>query len=212
MTRIIPIVLAMLAVTASAQDSQSILDKLSDKAKGYKTFTADYDSRLFDEKNGIDMSQKGSIMVKGQKYYLDLPDYIIISDDETMWTYDKGENTCYVDSKEDMEDDTFSPSEMFTIWEKDFRHEYQSLEKVDGKPAHMINLYPNNPDDKPYHTLQLYVDKAKMEVVMVVVKGREGSDITYSVQNFKTNVPIDDSKFKFSQSKHPGVEIIDNRI
>ena len=100
------------------------------------------------------MTQKGQILVKGQKYRLDIADYEIISDGETIWTYEKESNTCYVDYKEDIEDETFSPSEMFTIWEKDFKHEYKSTEKVDGRDNYVIYLYPNDPSDKPYHTLQ----------------------------------------------------------
>jgi outer membrane lipoprotein-sorting protein len=211
--RLFTIALAMLAfTTASAQDSKTILDKLSTKAKGYNTITADYSSRLLDEKNGIDISQEGNIVVKGEKYFLDLPDYIVINDGEIIYTYEKASNTCYVDYKEDIEDDTFSPSEMFTIWENDFKHEFKSMEKVDGRENYLINLYPNNPGDKPYHTLQLYVDKAKMEISKVVVKGREGSDITYTVSNFKANPAVEDSKFKFSKASYPGVTVIDNRI
>ena len=58
----------------------------------------------------------------------------------------------------------------------------------------------------------LYVDKGKMEITQVIVKGREGSDITYSVKNFKANEAISDSKFTFSEAAYPGVDVIDNRI
>lgn len=210
--RALTLALALVTITAAAQDSKSILDKLSAKAKGYTSISADYDSRLEDKANGIDMSQKGKILVKGDKYYLDLPDYLIISDGETNYAYDKTYNQCVIDYTEDIEDDTFSPSEMFTIWEHDFKHEFVSTVKLDGQDTYHINLFPNNPGDKPYHTLQLFVNKAKMEISKIVVKGREGSDITYKVKNFKTNVSIDDSKFKFNKTDYPGVEIIDNRI
>jgi outer membrane lipoprotein-sorting protein len=58
----------------------------------------------------------------------------------------------------------------------------------------------------------MYVDKAKMEVVKIVVKTRENSEITYSVRNFKTGTEFPDTDFTFNKSKYPGVELVDNRL
>lgn len=195
----------------TAQDSNKILDELSTKAQGYSTIYAEYESRLLDEAAGLDITQKGSIKVSGEKYNLDLADYVIINDGETFWTYEKTSNEAYIDYAEDMADDSFSPGEMFTIWEQDFKNEYKGLSTVGGKSCHQINLYPNDPTSKPYHTIQLHVDKAKMEVVKIVVKGREGNDMIYTVKAFKPNVAVTEADFQFSTSKYPGAEIIDNR-
>ncbi|MFN8699671.1 MAG: LolA family protein [Flavobacteriales bacterium] len=210
----------ILAVTAiflvhssNAQTSKEVLDKLSLKAKSWKTISADFTSNLVDQKANINRKQDGSIKVKGQKYFLNLPDYVIISDGKTLWSYDKKGNVVTVDDLADVQDSSFDPSEMFTIWEKDFRHEMKNANaQVNGATAHEIALYPNNPKDKPYHTILMYVDKAKMEVVKIVVKTRENSEITYSVRNFKTGTEFPDTDFTFNKSKYPGVELVDNRL
>lgn len=206
------IFICLIAPAGFAQDSGEILDELSAKAKTFDSIYAEYSSRLLDEQNGIDLKQEGSISVKGKKYNLELGDYVLITDGETHWTYEKGTNDCYVDYLEDVEADSFSPSEMFTIWEKDFKHEYKGTETVNGKSTYWINLYPNNPADKTYHTIQLFVDKSKMELVKIIVKGREGNDVIYNVKSFKPNAEISANKFKFNASDYPGVNIIDNRI
>jgi outer membrane lipoprotein-sorting protein len=211
------LILAVAAVfvvhTSDAQTSKEVLDKLSLKAKSWKTISADFTSNLVDQKANINRKQDGSIKVKGQKYFLNLPDYVITSDGKTLWSYDKKGNVVTVDDLADVQDSSFDPSEMFTIWEKDFRHEMKNANaQVNGATAHEIALYPNNPKDKPYHTILMYVDKAKMEVVKIVVKTRENSEITYSVRNFKTGTEFPDTDFTFNKSKYPGVELVDNRL
>ncbi len=197
----------------TAQTSKEILDKLSTKAKTYKSISADFTSNLVDKKANIDRKQEGAIKVKGQKYALDLPDYLILSDGVTLWSYDKKGNVCTIEDLADVKDGSFDPSEMFTIWEKDFKHEMKNTAAtVAGVASYEIALYPIVPKDKPYHTIHMFVDKSKMEVNRIVVKTRENSEITYSVKNFKTSTDIPDADFTFNKAKHPGVEVVDNRL
>lgn len=210
--------LAIVALTVTstfsvqAQTSDKILTELSNKAKNYSTVYAEYSSQLIDKVNGVDVKQSGKVYVKGEKYYVELGDYTMISDGQSVWTYEKAANDCYIDYLEDVADGALSPSKMFTIWEDGFKHEYKSEVKEGAQTLFWINLYPTNPSEKNYHTIQLYVDKAKMEVVKFIVKGREGSDIVYKLDKFTPNQAITDAQFKFDAKKFPGVNIIDNRI
>ena len=204
--------MTLLASTAMiAQDSNALLDELSKKAKGYTSIAADYDSRLLDVQAGLDISQSGSIKVSGEKYNLDLSDYVIVNDGETFWSFDKAGNTVQIDYAEDMADGSLQPSQMFTIWEQDFKNEYKGETTENGKACHVIYLYPNDPTSKPYHTIQLSIDKAKMEIVKIVVKGREGQDMIYDVKSFKPNEGVSEDDFTFDIKSHPGIEVIDNR-
>jgi outer membrane lipoprotein carrier protein len=196
-----------------AQSSKDILDKLSAKAKTFTSITSDFTMSLKDVKSGTNKTQNGSVKVKGQKYSLVLPDFEIFCDGTTVWTYSKDDNSCTIDNLEDVKDGSFDPSEMFTIWEKDFKHEMKNTNATaDGISCYEIHLYPNNPKGKAYHTIVMYVDKAKNEVSKIVVKMREGGEVSYKVKNFKTNGAVTDNDFKFDKSKKPGVELVDNRI
>lgn len=204
---------AILVISAGAQTSDKILNELSAKAKNYNSVYAEYTSRLIDKANDLDITQSGSAYVEGEKYNLDLGDYKMVTDGETIWTFDKSTNDCYIDYLEDVsEGEAMTPSKMFTIWEQDFKHEYKETVTEGGKAYFLINLYPNNPAERNFHTIQLYVDKAKMEVSKFVVKGREGNDIIYTITKFTPNKEIPANQFQFDEKKHPGVNMIDNRI
>ena len=207
------ICLSLLVFTANAQTSKEVLDKLSAKAKTFKTITSDFTSTLNNPKAGVNQTNNGSVKIKGSKYYVNMGDYQIFCDGTTVWNYNKSDNSVTIDNLADVKDGGFDPSEIFTIWEKDFKHEMKNANaSVDGVACYQIMLTPNNPKNKSYHTIMLNIDKAKMEVNKVEVKTRENATITYKIKNFKTTTEVPDAEFNFNKAKFPGVEVVDNRI
>ncbi|MEY4329383.1 MAG: hypothetical protein RL609_131 [Bacteroidota bacterium] len=201
------------SVLSIAQSSKEVLDKLSAKAKTWSTLSADFSSSLVDKKNNKNIKQEGNIKIKGKKYTISLSDYQIFTDGTTIWTYDKKSNTCTIDNLKDVKDGAFDPSEIFTIWEKDFKNEMKNANAtVDGIASYEIALYPNNPKGKSYHTILMYVDKGKNELIKAVVKTRDGGEINYRIKNLKPNAPVQDADFSFQKSKYPKVEMVDNRL
>ena len=193
-----------------AQDADALLTKLSDKAQTYKAYEIAYTSTLVDLKNDFELTQDGTVQIEGDRFHLDLGDYIIYCDGETVWTFEPEMNECYVDDTETMKEEGMDPSKLFAVWEEDFRREWMGRADVTGRDCAHINLYAGL--DKPFHTLQLFVDDRNLEVVRIVMKGREGSDVTYTVKTFSTTLDVVPGMFTFPVDKHPGVDLIDNRI
>jgi outer membrane lipoprotein-sorting protein len=198
---------------SSAQTSKEILDKLSVKAKTFKTITADFAYTLNNPKSNTNQTMNGSVKIKGSKYYVSMSNFQIWCDGKTVWNYNKDGNEVTIDNLADVKDGGFDPSELFTIWEKNFKHEMKNTNAtIDGVACYQIALYPNDSKSKAYHTIILNIDKAKMEVLKAEIKTRENATITYKVKSFKTTTEIADSEFIFNKAKFPGVEEIDNRI
>lgn len=198
--------------TAFAQTSKSILAKLSEKAKGYNSIYAEYESIMDNKINDLHETQSGKIKIEGKKYNLELAKHNIITNGEDIWSYSLSDNECTIDYLEDLEDDAFDPTKLFTIWEDEFKHSLKGEVDIDGAKAYEIYLFPLAANDSPYHTIKLYVDKVKMEVIKIEMQGRDGTNYIYKVKNFQPNYSMKPSDFKFDESAHPGVEMIDNRI
>ena len=66
-------------IQMQGQTSKEILDKLSTKAKTFKTITSDFTSTLNNPKAGINQTNSGSVKIKGSKYYVNMGDYQIWS-------------------------------------------------------------------------------------------------------------------------------------
>ena len=207
---------AFTAVSAisSAQTADEILSRLSEQAQAYNTIDASYESTLVDLKNDFTEEMSGNILIEGESFNLNLGDYLIVCDGTTVWTYDSEANECYIDDANMLIEEGMDPSKIFTIWEDDFKTELKGNSEFNGKMCTQINLYPNDGDDKAYHTIQLFIhdDGSSLEVIRMVVKGREGNNTEYLINKFETGVAIPDGTFQFSSDKFPGVEIIDNRI
>lgn len=195
-----------------AQGAESLLSRLSEDAKAYGSIAATYTSHMVDKVSDFEAKQTGQIFIDQDNYFLDLGDYTIICDGTTIWTYETAVNDCYVDDAEVMAEEGMDPSKLFTIWEDDFKNELKGSTVIDGRAVTHVNLYPNQGDEKPFHTIQLFIDEATMEMVRAVVKGREGTDVTYDVTSFKPRAEVSASKFQFNAEDFPGVSIIDNRL
>ena len=104
------------------------------------------------------------------------------------------------------------PSKLFTIWEDDFKNEWKGTVDLNGESVVQINLYPLAGDEKPFHTIQLFINEKDLALRRAVVKGREGTDFTYDVNSFKPQAEAPASTFTFDPGKFPGVNMVDNRI
>ena len=70
---------------ALAQDPDALLSQLSDKAQTYKAYEIAYTSTLVDLKNDFELTQDGTVQIEGDRFLLNLGDYIIYCDGETVW-------------------------------------------------------------------------------------------------------------------------------
>lgn len=204
--------LASMQANLLGQTSNDLLHSLSEKAKTYDTVLATYTSTLTDQVADFEAVQNGTIRIAGDKYHLDLGDYVVISNGSSVWTYDVAMHECMVDDAEELAADGMDPSKLFTIWEDDFKNEDKGTATVNGVNVRQINLYPTSPEDKPFHTIVLYIDESALEMVRAVVKGREGSDVTYDVNTFNPGATINPAVFSFKEADFPGVTVIDNRL
>lgn len=205
------VMLLSIGLFAQSEKSADVLNTLSEKMKQYESVSADFSSKMVDVQADMTVDQQGSIKVSGDKYHLMLGDVTVICDGENVWTYSKKTNEVMIDLAEDIYDEEgMSPAELFTIWETGFKHNYGGEENLTGVDCHVIKLFPKDPSDKTYHTVQLYIDKDAMVMKRAVILGKEGTTITYDLTNFDTGF-INSTAFRFDKGRFPGVEVIDNR-
>lgn len=194
-----------------AQDAKTILDQLSEKAEEYSSMKADFSYQMLNQNDGIDDTQMGSIITQGEKYHLNIAGQEIISDGKTMWTVINEAEEVQINNvpeSSEMDEEYISPTKILTLWEKGFKYKYDQSTTLNGVAHHLINLYPQNPEGKSYHTIKLYINKGKLEVSKIIIKGKDGTDFIYTIKNFKTNESIPSSTFTFNNTDY---EVIDLR-
>lgn len=193
--------------------AQEILDALSKKAEEYKSFKADFEYTLVNNDEGINETQSGKVTMKGKKKYkLEVAGQEISSDGETVWTFITDVNELQIsDVPEEDEDDgnIMNPANAFHMYKKGFKYKYDGKANIDGIEADVIKMYPMKPEGKNYHTVIVNIDKVKLELISMVVKGKDGNEYTYRLKNFTPNIELNDSDFEFDEDRAD--DIIDLR-
>jgi outer membrane lipoprotein carrier protein len=210
------IILLLFPLTLLAQQEKKagrILDELSSKHKENGAIKAEFTSRMINEKDDVNMERKGSLKMKGDKFVLDMGEQKVYSNGETRWIYLKKDNEVQIKKaqKNGKEGQVVHPTDLFTIWEKGYKYEYAKRIKEDGRSYHVIKLYPKDPSGKPFHTIELKVDKEKGSIHEVRVFGKRGTDYVYTVDELQENVEVKKEDFEFQASEHPNVEKVDLR-
>ena len=211
------LVLLLLLVLSSfvhAQDdpkSKAIIDKLISQNKAYTSFEADFSNRLVNAAAKLDQKQDGNVKVRGKLFRLTLTDNTVINDGKAIYTYNKKTNEVTISDPADM-DKELDPSKLFTVYETGFKSQFVEEKKDEsGTPVQVIKLFPLDPTKKPYHTVIMTIDKAKLEPRTVKVLYKNGNEVTYTMKKFTPNVDMSDLVFTFDKSKFPGAEINDVR-
>ncbi|MFB6258830.1 MAG: outer membrane lipoprotein carrier protein LolA [Flavobacteriales bacterium] len=216
MKRMLIPALLFLPLTLFAQQEKKagrILEKLSSKHRSNGAIKAKFTSRMINKKDDVNMERQGSLKMKGNKFVLDMGKQKVYSDGKTRWTFLKESNEVKIKNanKKSTEGKVVHPTDLFTIWEKGYKYEYAKRIKEDGRSFHVIKLYPKKPDEKPFHTIQLKIDKKKEAIHEVRVYGKAGTDYVYVVKDLKENVDLKDETFVFKPSEHPNVKKVDLR-
>jgi outer membrane lipoprotein-sorting protein len=106
------------------------------------------------------------------------------------------------------DEDAINPKKLMTIWENGFKNKYIKEDKLSGESVHVIDLYPKNPSKADYHTIVLFISKGDVELKKAIMKGKDGTTMTYSLTKFQENPDVEDSKFVFDKKKYPGYPVI----
>lgn len=191
------------------QKAAQILNGVSAKYKALKTVKAEFTVKVENGENSTKDVQTGTIYVKGNKYKVQLKNQEITSDNSTVWTFLKDANEVQVNNF-DPDENTITPSQIFTIYENDFLYAFIEEKKVNGKVIQFIELTPHD-KTKPYFKIRLGIDKVAKEVQSAVVFDKNGNRYTYEIKTFTPNPALADTFFSFDTKSHPGVEVVDLR-
>ena len=198
------------AQVKSDPDAKKILDAVSAKFKTFKSPQANF-TYVVENAQGKAMSTKrGTVYMRGNKYYVKMDGLEIFSDGKTSWNYEKGANEVTVDNV-NKSAGAMTPQRLFTnFYDKDFLYKLNGEKKVAGKVVQEIELTPTD-KSKPFHKVYVLVDKSTKLISSAKFLEKSGNRYSYTITGLKPNTTVPDTYFVFNKSKYPGVEVIDLR-
>ncbi|MCS6979446.1 MAG: outer membrane lipoprotein carrier protein LolA [Flavobacteriales bacterium] len=209
-TVLFPSFIFLAFTSASAQNdkkAKEILDKLSNKTKSLKAYKLNFSFVLHNREQNLHQTKEGVLTVKGNKYHLKFDGQEIFCDGQNIYTYMKASNEAQLQSVDDLDEESVTPEKILTIYEKGFKFRLNEEDK--SMPSlKVVDLYPLEPKKKDYSIIRLYIDEGKLQVQKAMIRGKNGSDYTYSIKTMESNPEVADNQFVFDKSKYPGVKII----
>ena len=216
MKKLLSVLLVCVSFLVNAQDqdpkAKAILDDLSKTTKAYKSITADYVFTILNKEKKQVEKQAGKVLIKGNKFKLDIPGNTIVCDGKTLYNYSKDAKEVTIKNFEAENEDQLNPSKIFTIYETGYKFKYDKEEKVGTVNCHVIDLYPSvKPEKKKFHTAKIYVDKTKKQITKLVMLMKDGGQNVYEIKTLKPNLEIADPMFVFDTKSFKPDQISDER-
>lgn len=216
MKRIFLILLIFLVTTAvSAQTDQKakeLLEQTSKKMQSFQSLSANFSFTMENKKMNIREQNSGSLLLKGNKYHVKLPDLgmQVYSDGATVWNFMESAGQVMVSNAGDDSQGVIDPSVIFNVYKEGYNFKFVEEKSENGKVIHYIDLIPSDRNAE-FTKIAVGIDKAALMVHSLVTHGKDGNLYGIYVRDFKTNQSISDNEFVFDRNKHSGVEWIDFR-
>ena len=190
--------------------AKKILDAVSTKFKSYKAPQASFTYKVENAQGKALSTKKGTVIMKGSKYKVNMDGMEIYSDGKTVWNYDKAANEVTINNV-DASGTAMTPQKMLTnFYDKDFFYKYNGEKKEGAKKIQEIELTPAD-KTRPFHKVYIMVDKAASSIYSARFLEKSGGRYSYTITSLKANATASDKDFAFDKSKHPGVEVVDLR-
>lgn len=197
------------AQVAKQNEAEKLIERISKRYKAFKTIKADFVYTIENKQQKSVEKQKGNILVKGNKFRLDIANQLIICDNKTIWTYSREVNEVQINNYTPKEG-AIRMDDIFTMYGKGFIYKTLETKKDGNKEIVTMELTPKD-KKKKFFKIKLTVDKTNQTILNSQVFEKTGTIHNYSVTNQVPNIKFEDNQFVFDVKKHPGVEVIDLR-
>jgi len=194
----------------SDPQAKSILDAVSKKFKTYSSAKADFVLKISTADNKVLDTKKGTVLLKGNKYHVNLGGQEVYCNGKTIWTYNKDTKEVQVNDYQP-EQGTISPARLFTnFYDKEFLYRLEGTSKLNGHSVDVIEMTPLD-KSKSFFKVIAMIDKQNKNLLSTEIFEKGGNRYTYQVEKFTPDVPAGDSDFAFNTKEHPGVDVVDLR-
>lgn len=188
----------LLSFSLSAQNhkAKEILDKV------ISTFTIDGGIQI-----DFEGTESGSIVMKGEKFYLHSGQIQSWFDGKTQWSYMADTEEVNISHPAPEELQGVNPYYILVNYQNNFDSSYRGWKSVEGKQVHEIVLFPKNQN---HEQITLWISKLNFPLYIKVE--RNGKSVSeFKVRNVQKQPQINDQVFRFNKSLYPNAEIIDLR-
>ncbi|WP_245586288.1 LolA family protein [Olivibacter sitiensis] len=211
MLAVLLLVLGNLAFSQTGSVAQKLMQEVGQKYNGYSKLKLDFSLKVTDKKQQNTFGDDGVAFLdlKADKYKVDMADQTIISDGKSQWSILKEEREVQL-TEVDHNDQSISPANLFTFYDKGFKSTLAKDEKLGATVLKVVDLSPMD-TKRQYSKIRLRINNATKEIYDATVFDKSGSMYTYTIKKLQTAANIGNEVFTYDKSKYPQYELVDLR-
>ncbi len=154
-------------------------------------------------------SYGGTMQIKGEKYLVKFQEQEIGCDGVTLWNYQSESNEVSLSPFDEEEEVLFHPTMMLKNWKEEYKPKFIRQDTENENITTIIDLTPTA--RKSYFKVRLIIKKEKNELLRIHIYEKDGTVFTYKIDQFQSNVTLNDDLFIFNEANYPDVLINDMR-
>ncbi len=191
-------------MSQDADQAQKLIRKVSTKLQSHKSLQADFNFTLFNPEVDMKDTHKGSLLLHGSKYRLQLMGLLALCNGEALWSINQETKEVYLMDPE--ENELFDPHAIFNLVEKDFTYQWISQ---NGSQV-TVDLVPRQTDSN-YSKIRMVIDQLKEQILKATYFSDDGNQYIIEIRSLIFDPLADDSFFFYDKSKYPGFSLFDMR-
>ena len=186
------------------------LDEASATMSGYETISMDFDYVLDNQAEDVSQELTGSLLLKGEKYVVNLFGSTQIFDGSKTYTIiPENEEVNISDADVDPEN-TFTPSKFYSFYKSGYTYEMDEQKNRDGKKIQFVRLTPIDSDSEVASIL-VGIEVSTKHIYQVIEIGNNETRTTLTARNMQTDGNIGDDAFAFDEKKYTDMNYLINR-
>ena len=179
-----------------------LLDEVSGKISSFKNIKFDFTYVLENRTENIRQETNGSVTISNDLYRINFLGFEQLFDGKMTYTIIPENEEITISDPEEESEFGINPSEILTIYKKDYAYQWDIKQNVMGTPVQFIKLIPNE-EKKELKYLLLGIDMRTKIIYRLLEIGRYDTRTTLTLKNIKTNINLRDDFFVFDKNKYP---------
>lgn len=195
--------LFLISFGTNAQDKKAkkLLNEVTAKIKSYQNIVIDFKYTLNNAKENINQDSKGSVIIKGNQYLLNLMGVTKMFDGKNIYAINPEDEEVTVSKFNEKDENGITPNKMLTFFNSGYKFAWDIQQDLKGRKIQYVKLIPNHTKDQRKEIL-LGIDLATKQIYNIIEVGKNKTKTTLVVNSFKTNQTLPKNQFTFDSVKY----------
>jgi len=193
---LISVIILGMTACATGGEAEQIVSKVGKTIREAKTLEIEFEERFIwkmtDEENVL----KGTLMMSGdEKFRIETDDQLLVSDGETLWTYNKLANRVLIDQLANS-DEALLPRQLLLQYTDGYLAQKLPSETVGGKVCDVLS-FTDQDGESYYVKWQVWIDPDTYLPKKLMQEDLNGNMNIYILNSIRSGQTMDLDVFKF---------------